>query len=72
MRMTYCYEDNFPVPGDYDFNDVVLGLKMEKKPRRNGASRDTLVLKVEVKAVGATEPIGAALRLKNIKEEHLS
>ena len=72
MTMIYCYEDNFPVPGDYDFNDVVLGLKMEKCPRRSGRNRDTLVLKVEVKAVGASKPIGAALRLKNVKAAHVS
>lgn len=72
MTMIYCYEDNFPVPGDYDFNDVVMGLKMEKCPRRSGASRDTLVLKVEVKAVGATKSIGAALRMNNVKAQHVS
>lgn len=72
MTMVCCYEDNFPVPGDYDFNDVVMGLKMEKKPRREGAKRDTLVLKVELKAVGATKSIGAALRLKGVKAQHVS
>ncbi|MGN0220635.1 MAG: LruC domain-containing protein [Prevotella sp.] len=72
MTMIHCYEDNFPEPGDYDFNDVVLGLKMEKCPRRSGSKRDTLVIKVEVKAVGATKSIGAAIRLKDVKSRHVS
>lgn len=67
MSMTYCYEDNFPVPGDYDFNDVVMGLRMEKRPRLGGAQRDTLVLTVDVRAVGASKPIAAALRLKDVR-----
>ena len=24
MKFTYTYEDNFPSPGDYDFNDIVM------------------------------------------------
>lgn len=66
QEYTYCFEDNFPEAGDYDFNDVVMGLKMNKKPRGTSA-RDTLTIQVELRAVGASKPIAAALRLKNVK-----
>lgn len=64
--LTYCYEDNFPAPGDCDFNDVVMGLQLEKRHRRAGAQCDTLVARVGLRAVGSLKPIAAALRLKGV------
>lgn len=59
---TFCFEDNFPQPGDYDFNDVVMGVEMD----RIKGDRDTLKIDVTLKAVGASKRLAAAMRLKGI------
>jgi LruC domain-containing protein len=65
FSMRYCFEDNFPDFGDYDFNDVVLTLT----PTVNG---NTLNIKVSLDAVGASESIAAAIRLVGVNTTHLS
>lgn len=55
----FCFEDNFPTPGDYDFNDVVITVA----PQIDGT---TVKVKVILEAVGATKAIGAGMRLKGI------
>ena len=64
MGFRFCFEDNFPTPGDYDFNDVVLTVT----PTVNGK---TLTIKVSLDAVGGTETIAAAMRLVGIKNSDL-
>ena len=64
FSMRYCFEDNFPTPGDYDFNDVVLTVT----PTVNGK---TLTIKVSLDAVGGTETIAAAMRLVGVKNSDL-
>lgn len=65
---TYCYEDNFPEPGDYDFNDVVMRVKMTKG--RSG-NKDCLNIDVTMRAVGASKRLAGALRLAGIKTSNL-
>ena len=60
----YCFEDNFPDAGDYDFNDVVLTVT----PKLNDK---TLTIKVSLDAVGATENVAAAIRLISLKSTDL-
>ena len=64
MGFRFCFEDNFPTPGDYDFNDVVLTVT----PTVNGK---TLTIKVSLDAVGGTETIAAAMRLVGVKNSDL-
>ncbi len=64
FSMRYCFEDNFPDFGDYDFNDVVMTLT----PTIND---NTLRLKVRLDAVGATKSIGAAIRLVGVNADDL-
>ena len=54
---TYLFEENFPEPGDYDFNDVVLRVSHE----RTGESQ--LTIHVTISAVGATKQIAGCIRL---------
>lgn len=56
----FCFEDNFPEPGDYDFNDFVASVSSVKKGDR------TVVLTVTIEAVGASKQLAAALRLSGI------
>ena len=55
----YCFEDNFPEIGDYDFNDAVVTVT----PKVNGREVD---LKVTIDAVGATEQLGLAFRINGV------
>ncbi len=64
FSMRWCFEDNFPDFGDYDFNDVVLTVT----PAITG---DTLRIRVSLDAVGATENIGACIRLDGINSSML-
>ena len=64
FSMRWCFEDNFPDFGDYDFNDVVLTVT----PTVIG---DTLRIHVRLDAVGATKNIGAGLRLDGINSSML-
>ena len=52
----FCFEDNFPEPGDYDFNDLVVTVV----PSLNDK---TLNIKVTLDAVGGNEQLAAGLRL---------
>jgi len=60
----FCYEDNFPVPGDYDFNDCVI----TAFPKRTG---NTVKLTMSLDAVGATKQIAAGLRIKGLTESYI-
>ena len=64
MGFRFCFEDNFPDAGDYDFNDVVLTVT----PTVNDK---TLTIKVSLDAVGATKTIGAAMRLLSVSNDDL-
>lgn len=64
LAYRYCFEDNFPDVGDYDFNDVVLTVTPTLDDK-------TLTLKVSLDAVGATETIGAAIRIIGLKSTDL-
>ena len=55
----YCFEDNFPQPGDYDFNDCVITVKPK-------VTDNVVELTVSLDAVGATKTIAAALRVKGL------
>ncbi|MGL4851383.1 MAG: LruC domain-containing protein [Phocaeicola sp.] len=54
---TYAFEDNYPQPGDYDFNDVILDVV---SPRRNG---NKIEIQVTLQALGATKHLGAGVRI---------
>lgn len=59
FSMRFCFEDNFPQLGDYDFNDAVFTVT----PTINGRNVD---LRVSLDAVGATEQVGAALHIAGL------
>ena len=56
LSLRYCFEDNFPSPGDYDFNDLVLTVT----PTVSGK---VLTLDVSLDAVGASNCLAAAIRV---------
>jgi LruC domain-containing protein len=69
----YCFEDNFPVPGDYDFNDIVMSFEGTKYYSGTSYNRKISYtnLRVRLDAVGATKQLAAALHLSGIKAENI-
>ena len=65
MAYTYCYEENFPEPGDYDFNDVVMRLSMERTGKKE------MTIEVTLTAVGASKALAGALRLVGYRYEDI-
>ena len=55
----FCFEDQFPHPGDYDFNDCVIKVS----PTVSGK---TATVKVSLDAIGSTKQIAAAMRIKGL------
>jgi hypothetical protein len=62
QTFTYLYEEGFPLPGDFDFNDLVL--RISKSTTSLSYQVD---LKVTVDAVGAARTYAAAIQLAGIK-----
>lgn len=62
--LRYCFEDNFPHPGDYDFNDLVLTIE----PRTSGR---TVTLDVTLDAVGSAKQMAAAIRVKGLRRSDI-
>lgn len=55
---TYLFEENFPEPSnDYDYNDVVLRIALER------TARNQITIHVTLAAVGAAKQIAGCLRL---------
>ena len=53
---SYCFEDEMPVPGDYDYNDVVLRISQER------TAYNQITLDVTLAAVGSLMQVAAAIR----------
>jgi LruC domain-containing protein len=67
---TYVFEDNFPMVGDYDFNDIVLDVTIDYD--RNSSNGITATkLSVTLTAVGAAKTLGAGLRIVNVPRSQL-
>ena len=60
----FCFEDNFPSAGDYDFNDVVITVSPTIKD-------NVVTMKVSLDAVGATKVISAAMRIKDLHDSYI-
>ena len=57
QTFSYCFEDEMPQPGDYDFNDVVLRISQER------TAQSQIALNVTLAAVGSLSQLAAAIRL---------
>ena len=68
VSYTYVFEDNFPLVGDYDFNDVVLDVetRYHREQKTNHIKR--IQLDVTLAAAGATKALGVGLRIVGINK----
>lgn len=66
---TFAYEDQWPLYGDYDMNDLVVrisDMELEKKKESDYKYIEKLEFECEIMAVGATKNISLALQLPGI------
>jgi LruC domain-containing protein len=71
LNYTYVFEDNFPDAGDYDFNDAVVDV--QRTPNYDNAGNLTSTdFNITLRAVGAIQNIGAAIRLVEFKKSDIS
>ena len=71
VSYTYVFEDNFPLVGDYDFNDVVLDVETyyHREKKTNHIKR--IQLDVTLAAAGASKPLGVGLRITGINKSDI-
>jgi len=62
QTFTYCFEENYPEPGDYDFNDCVLRISVQPGDKANQRK-----INVSMVATGADKLIGAAINIRNYR-----
>ena len=65
QKLVYCFEEEMPEPGDYDYNDLVLRLSREVVNSRH------LKIEVELAAVGGSKQLAAGLRLVGYQAEDI-
>ena len=61
QTFTYLYEEGFPLPGDFDFNDMVLRVS------KSVSGPSQIDLRVTLEAVGTSLPYAAAIQLYGVK-----
>lgn len=71
---TIMFEDQFPILGDYDFNDFVVNYKVEfevnkSKSQDHDFESKSIKIDMRLKAVGGIFPYTPFLRLKEIKNK---
>lgn len=62
LVLSYAFEDNFPLVGDYDFNDIVLDVTVSYD-RGSDNKITTTNINVQLAAAGASKMVGAGLRI---------
>ena len=65
QTFVYLFEEEYPEPGDYDYNDVVLRISMEHSGERE------VRLNVQLAAVGGEKQMAAAIRLAGYKYDEV-
>ena len=65
QKLVYCFEEEMPEPGDYDYNDVVLRLSREVVSSRH------LKIEVGLVAVGGSKQMAAGLQLVGYQTEDI-
>ena len=62
---TYLFEENYPAPGDYDYNDVVLRVSQQR------TAENQITINVTIAAVGADNLLAGCIRLVGYRYEDI-
>ena len=68
---TYVFEDNYPLVGDYDFNDVVLDVQTKHHLEKKTNHIKRIQLDVTLAAAGAAKALGVGLRIVGISKSDI-
>ncbi|MDD5895270.1 MAG: LruC domain-containing protein [Prevotellaceae bacterium] len=71
-EFTYCFEETFPEGGDFDFNDCVMGVSIDKSPKEVNGVADYAYVTVRLRAVGGYKNMAASMRLDGITPDMLA
>lgn len=66
QKYTYMFEDQWPLYGDYDMNDIVLIINEKKIYANKDNKVERVDFSIDLSAVGATKGIGAAIMLDGV------
>lgn len=69
---TYTFEDQWPLYGDYDMNDVVMTIKNRKYTLDNANKVKEFTFSIDLDAVGATKSIAAAIMFDAVPASAIS
>ncbi|MGN0258465.1 MAG: LruC domain-containing protein [Bacteroides sp.] len=72
LSYTYVFEDNYPLVGDYDFNDVVIDVVPSYHRERESNRIKRIQLDVTLAAAGASKMLGLGLRLVGIQKNQIA
>lgn len=61
----FCFEQEFPEPGDYDYNDVVMHIALERHNAKE------MYVHVRLAAVGADQALAGCIRLPEISYDEI-
>lgn len=59
---TFAFEDNWPVYGDFDLNDLIIVMSQKKLQVEKNGLVTRLKMVLELRATGATKTLGAGIR----------
>ena len=68
QKLKYCFEANYPNPGDWDYNDIVLSISKEI----SADNPKVVALHVTLEAVGYLTQIAAAIRLAGYANDNVT
>ena len=72
QEFTYCFEETYPEGGDFDFNDVVMGVSMRKSPKIVNDSANIVDIDVRLRAVGAVKGLAASMHINGVTPDDIA
>ena len=66
QNYAYTFEDQWPLYGDYDMNDIVMMITKRKIATNNKNKVERFDLSIDLCAVGATKQLGAAIMFDEV------
>lgn len=71
-KYTYLFEDQWPIYGDYDMNDIVLRINKTTMYLNSNNKVEKFKIDAELLAVGASKTIAAAIQLDDVAASTVS
>lgn len=71
-EFTYCFEETYPEGGDFDFNDVVMGVSLRKSPKSVNDSAYIVDVNIRLRAVGATRGLAASMHINGVTPDDVA